>query len=249
MSEAASATAASLQMAQRGVGRMPLVARPHDAVNLDKERAAVTEEKRKRRHFSDAQQRKLRAVYFLHLAELERWRTQRTLSVYTDSKGELHAKWEPAWPRVPWAKVAHDKTFGVFADSTERVKKWNKRFGKQLRSDIRAGRYEGKGLPAWAVRTEAPARTKPDLGRCSRSNLPAPSLRRSSGATAGQRFRHALSGRCLQAHETLSTSGARRGSDLAHLPEASQCMHIRVGALPGTCARTYAVRVFYGLYS
>lgn len=172
MSEAASASAASLEMARRGIGRMPLVARPHDAVNHDKERAAVTEEKRKRRHFSDAQQKKLRAVYFLHLAELDRWRRQRTLSVYTDSKGELHAKWEPAWPRVPWAKVAHDKNFGVFADAIERVKKWSKRFGKKLRCDIRAGLYEGKGLPAWAVRTEAPARTKPDLAHDPTSRHP-----------------------------------------------------------------------------
>ena len=64
-------------------------------------------------------------------------------------------------------------TFGIFADSIERVKKWSKRSGKKLRGDIQAGLYEGKSLPAWAVRTEAPARTKPHLDPCSRSDLPA----------------------------------------------------------------------------
>ena len=128
----------------------PLVERPHSSIDHDKTRTAVgTRVRAGPTPISDAQRRKLKRVYMLHVYEMHAWFEQRQIQVYHSRTGGVKAKWNPPWPHVPWQEVCHGYSYGIHL-SVDVVQDWMAREGKALRKNIRAGRYPD--FPEWTVR-------------------------------------------------------------------------------------------------
>ena len=143
------------QLAVKQSSRMPLVARSHESIDLDRTRATVAEADCKRRKsLSREQKRRLGVVFFMHLKDLDHWsKTRRVVAFLV--KGEKRARWEPSWPRIPWQKVAHGQAFGIYADCVQRVKAYINKYRDRLWAEIKSGLHAD--LPTWAVRARIDA--------------------------------------------------------------------------------------------
>ena len=134
----------------KAAAHMPRIERPHAEIDLDKAHGVLERPLKTRRHFSSAQKSKLVAVYFAHAKQMAVWREVRRLKVYYRASGSQKARWDPPWPKIDWQRVAHDCRVGVHA-SSEEIKRWVYKFGKQLRAEIRGG--VRLGLPSYMVRS------------------------------------------------------------------------------------------------
>lgn len=142
--------AGAAALAVKQSSRKPPVDRTHESVDLDNDRASVAAASpRTRQTLSREQKRRIKIVFFMHRHELDQWyRKRRVVSFLV--KGHTRARWEPAWPGVPWEKVAYDPSFGIFADSVMRIKTYYAKLGRSIRKLQASGQLTG--LPAWAAR-------------------------------------------------------------------------------------------------